>query len=246
MVSAGQFHHAISESCAAILRLKRSLMSRAGRRRRSCRAPRAGDHGPRRQNRASGPPRRPASQDRVPDPDVIAITNAIGAPLSKEGVDRAGAVGRVSTRDNSKPVLRRTVERMVWRADYAPGPRSRNLPISASPTMHPGPDRSSRRARNIRRGVTENLAATRIVASRKFDRGSMTVSASFGRCEADCCMSSQSSISGPTPPAKRYLFTARSPAESEREEGPACAGRKIQTANEGKSIASARMRSTRV
>jgi hypothetical protein len=40
---------------------------------------------------------------------------------------------------------------------------------------------------------------------------------------------------GPTPPASA-IYHAAQPVESEREEGPACAGRKTQTATKGKTI----------
>ena len=117
MVSAGQSHHAIRESCAAISRLKRSRIC-FGRNAAHDGVGRyiAGNHGAGGQHGAIAHRNAGHHDDGVTDPDIVSDHDAIGAAVPEEGVV-ALRVGRVVFGTIGEAMLRRAVERMVGRAD---------------------------------------------------------------------------------------------------------------------------------
>jgi hypothetical protein len=76
----------------------------------------AGHHGTGRQHGAIADRNARHHDDGVTDPDIVADLDAIGAAVPEEGVISL-CVGRVVFRTISETMLRRAVERMVWRAD---------------------------------------------------------------------------------------------------------------------------------
>lgn len=98
----------------------------------------AGDHGSGGQNGAVAHLHARHHDDGMADPDIVPDQNAIGASLPKE-VMVPLRVSRVVLGTIGKSMLRRAVERMIWRADAHLGAIAQNRPICASATMQPGP-----------------------------------------------------------------------------------------------------------